>query len=142
MSDKVTQILELITPFVEEGKILPRTYTQINDNIDDFVLLFEGQKLIACAGLKDCKEGGMGEIYSLAVSKDAQKTGASSKLLTQIISRAKTLNFDKIFALSKYHAKWFIKHKFTQIEISELPKKRQVLFNQKRNPSIFFKAIK
>lgn len=141
MADKVAQILQLITPFVKEGKILPRTYQQINDNIDDFILIFESKKLSACAGLKDCKEGGMGEIYALAVSKNTQKTKTSSKLLLQIISKAKSLNLAKIFALSKYNSQWFIKHKFTQMEISELPRKRQILFDYNRNSSIFFKDI-
>jgi N-acetylglutamate synthase-like GNAT family acetyltransferase len=37
--DTAQKILELITPFVKQDKILPRTHTQINDNINDFVLL-------------------------------------------------------------------------------------------------------
>jgi N-acetylglutamate synthase-like GNAT family acetyltransferase len=36
--DTAQKILELITPFVKQDKILPRTHTQINDNINDFVL--------------------------------------------------------------------------------------------------------
>ncbi len=63
----------MLAPFVQEGKILPRTHSQISANIDDFVLLFEGQKLIACAGLKPYKKGAVGEIYSLAV--DRQEAG-------------------------------------------------------------------
>ncbi len=139
--DKAQQILALIDPFVREGRILPRTYAEINDNIDDFVLLFEKEKLIACAGLKDCKDNGVGEIYSLAVSKNAQKTGTSSRLLTQIISKAKALNFAKVFALSKHNQQWFIKHGFTQMNISELPKNRQALFDHHRSSSIFFKDV-
>ena len=73
--NKAEQILELIEPFVKEGKILARTFDQINTNIDDFVFLQNFDQLVACAGLKDCKEGSMGEIYALAVSKDAQNQG-------------------------------------------------------------------
>jgi hypothetical protein len=55
--DTAQQILDLIEPFVQEGRILPRTFDQINNNIDDFVFLRNFDKMVACAGLKDCKEG-------------------------------------------------------------------------------------
>ncbi len=139
--DKAKQILELVTPFVKAGKILPRTYAQINGNLDDFVLLFDDDKLIACAGLKDCQARNMGEIYSLAVAKGAQKSGFSTQLLVKVMNKAKTLNFSKVFALSKHNKHWFIKQGFVQMEIADLPTKRQVLFNYQRNSSIFFKGV-
>jgi amino-acid N-acetyltransferase len=79
--DTAQKILELITPFVKQDKILPRTHTQINDNINDFVLLEQSGELVACAGLKNCQAGGMGEIYALAVSEKAQNQGISTQLL-------------------------------------------------------------
>ena len=139
--DKVQQILELIEPFVQEGKILPRTYAQISDNIDNFVFLKNFDKLVACAGLKDCKEGSMGEIYALAVSKEIQNQGFSAKLLDEIMRKARNAKFSKIFALSKHNTQWFLKQGFVQMKISELPKKRQALFDHQRNSSIFFKDV-
>jgi amino-acid N-acetyltransferase len=140
--DKVEQILSLIKPFVEEGKILPRTYDQIAENIDDFVFLRNFDKLVACAGLKDCKEGEMGEIYALAVSKDAQNQGFSTKLLDKIMQKARISNFSKIFALTKYNQQWFVNNGFVQMSIDEIPKRRQALFDHQRNSSIFFKDVK
>ena len=137
---KAEQILTLVKPFVEEGKILPRTKAQINENIGDFVCLIDNNQLLACAGLKDCKEG-VGEIYSLAVSKKVQKMGLSLKLLDKIMQKAKAENFSKVFALTKHGTDWFIKNGFTQMKMTDLPQKRQVLFNQNRNSSIFFKDV-
>jgi amino-acid N-acetyltransferase len=134
--------LSLIKPFVEEGKILPRTYDQIAENIDDFVFLRNFDKLVACAGLKDCKEGEMGEIYALAVSKDAQNQGFSTKLLDKIMQKARISNFSKIFALTKYNQQWFVNNGFVQMSIDEIPKRRQALFDHQRNSSIFFKDVK
>ncbi|QKQ24034.1 GNAT family N-acetyltransferase [Candidatus Ruthia endofausta] len=139
---KAEQILTLVKPFVEEGKILPRSKAQINENLGDFVCLMGDNQLLACAGLKDCKEGGIGEIYSLAVSKKAQKIGLSLKLLDKIMKKAKAEKFSKVFALTKHDGTdWFIKNGFTQMKITNLPKKRQALFNQDRNSSIFFKDV-
>ncbi len=138
---KAEQILILVKPFVKEGKILPRSKAQINENLGDFVCLMDDNQLLACAGLKDCKEGGVGEIYSLAVSKKAQKIGLSLKLLDKVMKKAKAEEFSKVFALTKHSTDWFIKNGFTQMKITDLSKKRQALFNQDRNSSIFFKDV-
>lgn len=83
----------------------------------------------------------MGEIYALAVSKDTQNQGFSAKLLDQIMQKARISNFSKIFALSKYNTEWFLNQDFVQMKISELPVKRQALFDHNRNSSIFFKDV-
>ena len=139
--DKSEQILTLIKPFVDQEKILLRSKEEIEKNINDFILLFDNNQLIACAGLKDCQEGSMGEIYSLAVAKNSQNLGLSMQLLDKILIEAKRRKFNKVFALTKYEANWFLKHQFTQMKISNLPKKRQKYFNHDRNSSIFFKDI-
>ena len=126
---------------MEQGKILPRSRQEIEESIDDFVLLFDGDQLLACAGLKDCQEGSMGEIYSLAVAKNVQNTGLSKKLLNKILIKAKLRKFSKIFALTKFGTDWVVKNGFTQMNISDLPIKRQKYFNHDRNSSIFFKEV-
>ncbi|MCH9646555.1 MAG: GNAT family N-acetyltransferase [Proteobacteria bacterium] len=139
--DNSEQILTLIKPFVEQGKILPRSKQEIEESIGDFVLLFDNNQLAACAGLKDCQEGAMGEIYSLAVAQNLQNTGLSNQLLAKILIQAKQRQFSKIFALTKFGTDWFIKHGFTQMKIADLPSKRQQYFNHDRNSSIFFKEV-
>ncbi|HIM58243.1 MAG TPA: GNAT family N-acetyltransferase, partial [Gammaproteobacteria bacterium] len=83
----------------------------------------------------------VGEIYALAVSKSVQNQGFSAKLLDEIMQKARVSNFSKIFALSKHNAQWFLKQGFVQMKISQLPKKRQALFDHQRNSSIFFKDV-
>lgn len=139
--DTVKQILDLIEPFVEQGRILPRTYEQISENIDDFVFLQKNDQVVACAGLKDCKDSKMGEIYALAVAKEMQNQGLSEKLLKKIMQKAQKMNFSKIFALSKHNAKWFLKHGFEQKTVNDLPIKRQAIFDHQRNSLIFFKNV-
>ena len=139
--DTAQKILELIAPFVKQDKILPRTHIQINDNINDFVLLEQSGELVACAGLKNCQAGGMGEIYALAVSEKAQNQGISTQLLDKIMQKALADNVSKVFALSRHNAQWFLKQGFVKMDISELPKKRQALFDHQRNSSVFFKIV-
>lgn len=138
--NKAEQILALIEPFVQQGRILPRSQQQIADNIDDFVCLKQGNIVVACAGLKNCNLG-IGEIYALAVSQNMQNQGLSIQLIDKIIQKARQANFAKIFALSKHNAKWFLKQGFVRMNINELPIKRQALFDYQRNPLIFFKDV-
>lgn len=135
------QILELITPFVIKGNILPRTYMQINNNISDFVVLERSGTIIACAGLKNCQESNVGEIYALAVSREVQNQGISIKLLDRIMQKAQYENFSKIFALSKHNIEWFLKQGFVQAKVDDLPKNRQNIFDYHRNSSVFFKEV-
>lgn len=135
------KILNLMQPFVAQGRILPRTEAQIDENINDYILLFKDDELVACAGLKNYQEGGMGEIYALAVSEKAQNQGFSSQLLDKLMQKACRNNFSKVFALSKHNAQWFLKQGFVKMEISDLPKKRQILFDYQRNSSIFCKQV-
>lgn len=139
--DNSEKILTLIQPFVDQGKILSRSKQEIEKSIDDFVLIFDQEQLVACAGLKDCQEGFMGEIYSLAVALNSQNTGLSNELLNKILASAKQRKFSKIFALTKFGTNWFIKNGFIQMNISDLPSKRQKYFNHDRNSSIFFKEV-
>lgn len=139
--DNSEKILTLIQPFVDQGKILSRSKQEIEKSIDDFVLIFDQEQLVACAGLKDCQEGFVGEIYSLAVALNSQNTGLSNELLNKILASAKQRKFSKIFALTKFGTNWFIKNGFIQMNISDLPSKRQKYFNHDRNSSIFFKEV-
>jgi amino-acid N-acetyltransferase len=139
--DKASQILNLIQPFVDEGKILSRSKDEIEQSINDFVLLFDNDQIIACAGLKDCQEDSVGEVYSLAVAQNVQNNGFSKKLLAKILENAKQRQFAKIFALTKFGTDWFTKNGFTQMQVSDLPSKRQQYFNHDRNSSIFFKEV-
>jgi N-acetylglutamate synthase-like GNAT family acetyltransferase len=50
-------------------------------------------------------------------------------------------NVSKVFALSRHNAQWFLKQGFVKMDISELPKKRQALFDHQRNSSVFFKIV-
>lgn len=139
--DKTEQILELIEPFVKEGKILPRTYEQIENNIDDFVFVMNSDKLVACAGLRGYKNSVMCEIYCLAVISGAQKQGHSEKLLGELINKARDFHYSKIFALSKFSTNWFIKNSFTQAGIEDLPNERKDNYDHERSSPIFIKDI-
>ena len=68
-------------PFVEEGRLLERSYETIDSCIDDFVYIEKDNQIIACAGLKLYKDENVGEIYALVVNKIFHNTDTSTRLM-------------------------------------------------------------
>ena len=138
---KAKQIIELMQPFVEEGRLLERSYETINNSIDDFVVIENHNEIIASAGLRLYKEENVGEIYALVVSKNFHNTDTSSKLMELLIQKASSLNLKSIFALSKYGGRFFFRFDFVESELSSLPESRQNSYDYSRNSTIYLRSL-
>jgi len=138
---KAKQIIELMQPFVEEGRLLERSYETINNSIDDFVVIENHNEIIASAGLRLYKEENVGEIYALVVNKNFHNTDTSSKLMELLIQKASSLNLKSIFALSKYGGRFFFRFDFVESELSSLPESRQNSYDYSRNSTIYLRNL-
>ena len=138
---KVRQIIELMQPFVEEGRLLERSYEVINNSINEFVIIEEDNKIIACAALKIYKEDNVGEIYALVVNKNFHNTDISTKLMELLINKASELNLSSIFALSKYGGRFFFRFEFVESKLSFLPDSRQKSYDYERKSIIYSRKI-
>ena len=128
-------------PFVEDGKLLNRSYEDLNQVINDFVVLEEGDQIIACAGLKFYKPENAGEIYALAVKKSFHNTGTSSKLMEALIKKSINMKLSYIFALSKFGGRFFLRYGFTKAELISLPLIRQKSYDNQRKSVIYLKSL-
>ena len=128
-------------PFVNDGKLLSRSYKQLSEAIDEFVILEDAGQIIACAGLRVYKSENMGEIYALTVNKSFHNTGTSLKLMEKLIQKASDLDLDTIFALSKYGGRFFFRHNFAEINVSSLPLLRQKSYDYQRNSIIYLRVL-
>ena len=138
---KAKQIIELMQPFVEEGRLLERSYETINNSIDDFVVIENHNEIIASAGLRLYKEENVGEIYALVVNKNFHNTDTSLKLMELLIQKASSLNLKSIFALSKYGGRFFFRFDFVESELSSLPESRQNSYDYSRNSTIYLRSL-
>ncbi len=138
---KAKQIIELMQPFVEEGRLLERSYETINNSIDDFVVIENHNEIIASAGLRLYKEENIGEIYALVVNKNFHNSDTSSKLMELLIQKASSLNLKSIFALSKYGGRFFFRFEFFESELSSLPESRQNSYDYSRNSTIYLRNL-
>lgn len=138
---KARQIIELMQPFVEEGRLLERSYETINSSIEDFVCIEKDNQIIACAGLKLYQDENVGEIYALVVNKSFHNTDTSTRLMELLIDKASKLNLSSIFALSKYGGRFFFRFEFVESELSFLPDSRQKSYDDLRKSIIYSRRI-
>jgi len=128
-------------PYVDDGKLLKRSYEQLNESLEDFVLVTNDGQIVACAALKHYKDERKGEIYALAVNKEYHNTGVSSQLLEKLMKRASDMDLIGIFALSKYGGRFFLRHGFVEGLISDLPLTRQKSYDHQRKSTIYLKSF-
>ena len=128
-------------PFVEEGRLLERNYEYLSDCLDDFVIVTDQNRIIACAGLRLYEKEQFGEIYALVVNKAYHNTDISNKLMDKLMNRAKRLNLECVFALSKHGGHFFNRHQFIEDYITSLPISRQKNYDHQRKSSIYLKLL-
>ena len=116
-----TQMHKLINKFATQGEMLPRALSEIYENIRDYFVVREGDKVVACAALH-VTWSDLAEVKSLAVSKSIQKQGVGAAMVKKCIEEAKGLGVPAIFCLT-YKPGFFKKCGFTAVDRSKLPRK-------------------
>jgi amino-acid N-acetyltransferase len=119
--EDIKKIQELINSFAKLDLMLPRSLNELYENLRDFWVAAEKNKVVGCCALHISWED-LAEIKSLAVKKDRQKKGIGNELITACLQEAKRLGARKIFVLT-YKADYFKKFGFRRIKNSELPHK-------------------
>ncbi len=101
--------------------MLPRSLSEIYENLRDFYVSFEDGKLCAVSSLHILWED-LAEIRSVAVSRKYQQMGIGKKLIKKCLKEANDLGIKKVFALT-YHPEYFRTLGFKDIDKNELPHK-------------------
>lgn len=117
----VTQMHELINHFADRGEMLARALSEIYENIRDYFVVRQGERVVACAALH-VSWSDMAEIKSLAVSEDNQRQGIGDRLVGACLKEAGEIGISTIFCLT-YKPAFFEKLGFSQIDKLELPHK-------------------
>lgn len=122
ITNDVEYIYKLINSFAETDLMLPRSLSEIYENLRDYyVSVTEDGVIIGCAALhifwKD-----LGEIRSVAVDKVYQKKGIATELIKLCIDEGKYLDIKKILVLT-YVPEFFKRSGFHEVAKEELPHK-------------------
>ena len=117
----VPQIHKLVNYFADKGEMLPRALGNIYENMREFFVARDGDKVVACVAFH-IYWSDLAEIRALAVSEECQNQGIGSKLVRACFEEAKELGIPTIFCLT-YKPEFFEKFGFRQIDKMELPRK-------------------
>ena len=117
----VTQMHKLINYFADRDEVLARPLSEIYENIRDYFVVRQGERVIACAALH-VSWSDLAEIKSLAVAEDSQEQGIGAQLVEACLREARELGIITVFCLT-YKPGFFEQCGFSQVEKTELPHK-------------------
>ncbi|MBW1979749.1 MAG: N-acetyltransferase [Deltaproteobacteria bacterium] len=118
----VREIQKMLTGPAESGELLPRSLSELFDNLRDiFVYVEDGEHLVGTCSMHICWED-LAEIRSLVVRQSHRGRGIGRKLVEACISEAVTLGLFRIFVLT-YQVEFFRKQGFQVVDKSTLPHK-------------------
>jgi amino-acid N-acetyltransferase len=115
------QIHKLANHFAQEGVMLPRALSEIYENIRDFFVIRQGEKVIACVSLH-VYWSDLAEVRGLAVAEEMQNQRLGAQLIEACINEAKELGIPQVFCLT-YRASFFERQGFKRVDKGELPRK-------------------
>ena len=93
------QMHQLINYFADKGEMLARPLSEIYENIRDYFVLREGERVIGCAALH-VSWSDLAEIKSVAVAEDSQRQGIGDQLIEACLREAKELGIPAVFCLT------------------------------------------
>ncbi len=139
--DDVGGILELITPLEEAGVLVHRSRELLEAEIDFFFVIEREGMIIACAALYPL-DATCGEIACIAIHRDYQANGRGEHLLSALEEQARRIGLTHVIVLTTQTTHWFMEKGFQPIAVSELPEKKQKMYNYQRNSKALKKALR
>lgn len=95
----VKSMHSLISFYAERKEMLPRSLNDIYENLQEFVVAEENNKIVGCCAIHISWED-LAEIKALAVAQNSQKKGIGTKLVQALHKKANELGIIKTFALT------------------------------------------
>lgn len=117
----IKEIYNLVNHFAQRGEMLPRSQSELYENMRDFFVAEENGKIIGCCALHILWDD-LAEVKSLAVEENQQGKGIGKMLVNACLEEAKELGIKKIFALT-FKPGFFQKLGFKHISKDDLPRK-------------------
>ncbi|HUT96675.1 MAG TPA: N-acetyltransferase [Dehalococcoidales bacterium] len=112
---------KLINHFAEKDEMLPRSLSELYENMRDCFVVKDGDKLLGCVALHVFWSD-LAEVRSLAVAEDSRDKGIGVELVKACMQESKELGIATVFCLT-YRPDLFKKFDFKQVDKMELPRK-------------------
>ncbi|MDX2029155.1 MAG: N-acetyltransferase [Blastocatellia bacterium] len=115
------QIHELVNRYARQEQMLPRTLLSIYENIRDFYVAAEGDRVLGCSALH-FTWGDMAEVRSLAVDGAAGRKGIGRALVEANIAEAREHGLVQVYAFT-YVVDFFSRCGFRVVPHESMPRK-------------------
>ncbi|MCI0660058.1 MAG: N-acetyltransferase [Acidobacteria bacterium] len=117
----VVQIHSLVNYYAGKQQMLPRTLLSIYENIRDFHVAVEHEKVLGCSALH-FTWGDMAEVRSLAVLENTGRRGIGRALVEANIAEARHHELVQVYAFT-YVTEFFAKLGFHVVPHESMPRK-------------------
>lgn len=117
----VPAIQKLVNEFAARGEMLPRSLSELYENIRDYYVAEEAGEVVGCAALH-VTWGDLAEVKSVAVREDRRGRRLGAALVEACLADARSLGVPRLFVLT-YIPSYFSKFGFQQVEKADLPQK-------------------
>jgi amino-acid N-acetyltransferase len=114
-------IFNLIGQYTHDGTLLPRTLQEICENVRDFIVVEEKNKVVACAALHFYGLS-LAEVRSVTVDRTAQGRSVGTKLVQGMIEESRAHRIDRLFLFTRT-PEFFAKIGFVAVPNHILPEK-------------------
>lgn len=91
--------LNFIAPFIDEGRLLPRTEIEFDDLLPGLFIADRAGAIVGCAALEIYSKK-LAEIRSLAVAADLQGSGVGKRLVNACLARAADHQILEVMAIT------------------------------------------
>lgn len=117
----VKDIQKMVEVYAQRGEMLPRSLSELYDNLRDFYVYEEKGEAAGVCALHICWDD-LAEIRSLVVAERHIKKGIGKKLVIRCVDEAREFGIKRVFALT-YQRAFFEKLGFHEIDKAQLPHK-------------------
>jgi len=119
----VPDIHRLINHYAEERIMLPRTLTDLYENVWEFTVVAEDEtkSVVGCGALKLYSQD-VAEIRSLCVDETVKSKGLGRQIMDELLNEAETFGLKTVFALTVAPA-FFEKLGFREVPRERFPTK-------------------
>ena len=134
-------VIELIAPLEDSGVLLRRSRELLEAEIGRFRILERDARITACAALYPFPDTRQAELACIVTAADYRRGRRARRLLSELENEARRQGLKEVFVLTTQTAHWFLEQGFQAGELSDLPPRRQTLYNLQRNSKVLRKVL-
>ena len=145
--DDLSAIVALIRPLEQQGVLVRRTRTQLERDVELFLVAEVDNTVVGCCALYPFpSEQGQQAMMELACfaahpGQRFSRAPVGEQLLAAAERHAKQHKMSALFVLTTNAQDWFVEHGFTSCEIADLPAERRASYDENRGSHAWLKSL-